>query len=246
MMYDGLAPADLAARLKAPGCLSLVSVTSTMDIVHELAGEGAPAGTVVLADEQVAGRGRQGRPWHSPRGAGVWLGYLARPQRATEGSVLSLRAGLAVVEAVAEVGANARLKWPNDVVLEDRKLAGILCEARWVADRLAWLAVGIGINVRGPLPDHIADRAIALTEVVPGATRLQVLEALVPRLHRLPDMPGLTDDERAAYQRCDWLAGRGIREPVRGVALGVDRDGALMVETGHGVSRVVGGSIECS
>src|SRR5207249_77753 len=74
MTYDGLAPTDLAARLRVPGCLSLVSVTSTMDIIHELAGEGAPAGTVVLADEQVAGRGRQGRHWHSPRGLGIWLG----------------------------------------------------------------------------------------------------------------------------------------------------------------------------
>lgn len=246
MNYDGVAPADLAKRLQAPGCLSLVSVTSTMDIVHELAAERAPAGTVVLADEQVAGRGRQGRQWHSPRGGGVWLGYLARPSKATEAGVLSLRVGLAVVEAIADVGAATRLKWPNDVLLEDRKLAGILCEARWVADKLAWVAVGIGINVHGPLPGDIADRAIALAEVVPGATRVAVLEALVPRLHRLPDAPGLTDAERAAYERCDWLAGRTILEPVRGVAMGVDRDGALLVETGRGVSRIVGGSIECS
>ena len=246
MNYDGLAPADLAARLKAPGCLSLVTVTSTMDIVHELATEGALAGTVVLADEQVAGRGRQGRRWHSPRGGGVWLGYLARPVNATEGGVLALRAGLAVVEAIAEAGASARIKWPNDVLLEDRKLAGILCEARWVADTLAWVAVGIGINVHGPLPVDIANSAVALSEVVPGVTRLTVLDALVPRLHRLPDVPGLTDAERAAYERCDWLAGRSIKEPVRGIALGVDRDGALLVETGRGVSRVVGGSVECS
>ncbi|MSR07310.1 MAG: biotin--[acetyl-CoA-carboxylase] ligase [Gemmatimonadetes bacterium] len=246
MNYDGVAPEELAARLKAPGCLSLVSVTSTMDIVHELAGEGALAGSVVLADEQVAGRGRQGRRWHSPRGGGVWLGYLARPGKATEAGVLSLRVGLAVVDAIAEVGASTRLKWPNDVLLEDRKLAGILCEARWVADRLAWVSVGIGINVHGPLHGDVADRAIALTEVVPGATRVAVLEALVPRLHRLPDKSTLTDAERAAYEKCDWLAGRTILQPVRGVALGVDTDGALLVETGRGVSRVVGGSIECS
>jgi len=246
VIYDGLQPADLAARLRAPGCLSLVSVTSTMDIIHELAGEGAPAGTVVLADEQVAGRGRQGRRWHSPRGGGIWLGYLVRPERATETGVLALRVGLATVEALAQVGAQPRLKWPNDILLEDRKVAGILCEARWSADRLSWVTVGIGINVRGPLPSEIAAHAIALAEVVGGATRVAVLEALVPRLHGLSDEPGLSDAERAAFERVDWLAGRALREPVRGTALGVDGEGALLVETGRGIERVVGGGVVCS
>src|SRR5712692_9312198 len=103
MIYDGLQPADLAARLRAPGCLSLASVTCTMDILHELAAEGAPAGTVVLADEQISGRGRQGRRWHSPAGNGVWLSYLSRPSHATESGVLALRVGLAVADALAEV-----------------------------------------------------------------------------------------------------------------------------------------------
>ncbi|MBI4420011.1 MAG: biotin--[acetyl-CoA-carboxylase] ligase [Gemmatimonadetes bacterium] len=246
MTYDGLAPADLAARLRAPGCLSLASVTSTMDIAHGLAAEGAPAGSVVLADEQVVGRGRQGRRWHSPAGSGIWLSYLLRPTRSTEGGVLALRVGLAVTDALAEVGAAARLKWPNDVLLEDRKLAGVLCEARWAADRLEWVAVGVGINVRGTFPPEIAPRAIALCEVVPSVTRLAVLEALVPRLHRLPDLPQLSEGERAAYQRVDWLAGRALDQPVRGRALGVDASGALLVETGRGTQRVLGGGVVCS
>jgi BirA family biotin operon repressor/biotin-[acetyl-CoA-carboxylase] ligase len=244
--YDGLQPADLAARLRAPGCLALVSVTSTMDIVHELAREGAPAGTVVLADEQVAGRGRQGRYWHSPRGAGIWLGYLVRPARATESGVLALRVGLAIVDALSDVAVTARLKWPNDVVVEGRKLAGVLCEARWAADRLTWIAVGVGINVHGPLPREIATDAIALSEVIPGLSRVAVLERLVPRLHVLGDDPVLTPAEREAFQRVDWLAGRRLKEPVRGIASGVDPQGALLVETGGGMQRVIGGGVVCS
>jgi BirA family biotin operon repressor/biotin-[acetyl-CoA-carboxylase] ligase len=246
VIYDGLQPADLAARLRAPGCLSLESVTSTMDIVHELAGEGAPGGTVVLADEQVAGRGRQGRRWHSPRGCGIWLGYLVRPRRTTEGGVLALRVGLAIVDALAELGVTAYLKWPNDVLVEDRKLAGILCEARWSADRLSWVTVGIGLNVTGTLPDDIASQAITLTEVDPGATRIKVLETLVPRLHALRDDPVLSDDEREAYQQVDWLAGRRVREPVQGIASGVDSTGALLVTGPRGMQRIVGGGVICS
>jgi BirA family biotin operon repressor/biotin-[acetyl-CoA-carboxylase] ligase len=245
MLYDGLTPASLAARLRAPGCLSLVSVTSTMDIIHELAGEGAPAGTVVVADEQVSGRGRQGRRWHSPAGKGVWLGFLLRPARAADPGVLSLRVGLAVAEALERCGTPVALKWPNDVLLRERKVAGILCEARWSADRLAWVAVGVGINVHGPLPDELARTAIALDEVVPGAGRVPVLEALVPRLQRLSDQPSLSQDERDAWARCDWLSGRRLTEPVPGIARGVDEGGALLVERDGTVGRVVAGTVVC-
>jgi BirA family biotin operon repressor/biotin-[acetyl-CoA-carboxylase] ligase len=245
MMYDGLEPADLAARLRAPGCLSLVSVTSTMDIVHELAGEGAPAGTVVLADEQVAGRGRQGRRWQSPRGGGIWLGYLVRPSRPTDTGVLSLRVGLALAEALSSLGVSVQLKWPNDVLVEDRKLAGVLCEGRWATDRLSWVCVGIGINVMGPLPADLATQAIVLGEVAPRLSRIDVLESLVPRLHALSDEPTMSEREREAFQQVDWLAGRRLREPIRGTALGVDAQGALLVDTGRGLQRVVGGGVQC-
>ncbi len=246
MNYDGLAPADLAARLRAPGCLSLESVTSTMDIIHELAAEGAPAGTVVLADEQIAGRGRQGRQWHSPRGCGIWLGYLVRPSRATENSVLSLRVGLAIAKTLDDLGVQAQLKWPNDVLVRNRKLSGVLCEARWAADRLSWVAIGIGLNVTGPLPPDIASHAIALSEVDPDLSRVRVLERLVPRLHSLGEAPTLADPEREDYARRDWLAGRALSEPAQGTARGVDAQGALLVETVKGIQRVVGGSVVCS
>jgi BirA family biotin operon repressor/biotin-[acetyl-CoA-carboxylase] ligase len=243
MRYDGLDPAALSARLGAPSCLALEKVTSTLDIIHELAGEGAPCGTLVLADEQVQGRGRQSRRWHSPKGSGVWLGNLKRPSVPMEGGLLAIRAGLCLVRALADLDVSAQLKWPNDVMVHDRKMAGILCEARWRGREVSWIAVGIGVNVHGPLPAEIADHAIALDEVLPGAERLAVLDALMPWLRALPDGATLDDDECLELGRCDWLAGRLIAKPWAGTARGIDRDGALLVETGDGVERIVGGTI---
>jgi BirA family biotin operon repressor/biotin-[acetyl-CoA-carboxylase] ligase len=241
--YDGLTPAQLAARIRATSCLVLPTVTSTLDIVHELAAEGAPAGTVVLADEQVRGRGRDGRRWLSPPGAGVLLGYLHRARGETLAGVLALRVGLAVGAALAALEVDVRLKWPNDVVLRDRKAGGILCEARSAPGAGSWVAVGIGLNVRSPVPAEVADRAAALGDVRSGLTRVAVLEALLPRLQQLDDGPTLTEDERRGYGERDWLAGREVVAPVAGRVAGVDVDGALVVETGSGVRRVLAGTV---
>lgn len=220
----------------------LGSVSSTLDLVHELAQEGAPAGTAVLADQQVQGRGREGRRWHSAPGSGILLGYLHRPRREAIAGVLALRVGLAVSEALAGLGIDAQLKWPNDVLIQGRKAGGILCEARTVS-RVAWAGVGIGLNVRGPVPAEVAGHALALDAVRPGITRLQVLEALLPRLHQLAEGATLSPAERDAYQRQDWLAGREVREPAAGKVLGVDGDGALLVETQTGPRRILAGTV---
>ncbi|MEE9534805.1 MAG: bifunctional biotin--[acetyl-CoA-carboxylase] synthetase/biotin operon repressor, partial [Acidimicrobiia bacterium] len=113
MKYDGLDANALSARLGVSDCVALEQVTSTLDIIHQLAEEGAPRGTLVLADEQVKGRGRQSRHWHSPRGAGVWLGSLQRPVAPVEGGVLAIRAGICLVRALADLDVVAKLKWPN-------------------------------------------------------------------------------------------------------------------------------------
>ncbi len=244
MNYDNVSSAELAARLRTPGLLCLPEVGSTLDIVHELAAEGAPAGTLVLTDMQTRGRGRQGRSWHSPPGIGVWLGYLVRVPHPLETGLLSLRVGLAMAEALADLGAGCRLKWPNDVLVADRKVAGILCEGRSVP--AAWVAVGIGVNVRGPLPEAIADTATTLDAHVPDVTRVGLLERLVPRLHMLSSRPELSDSEREAYRRHDWLFGRRLLEPVDGTALGIDADGALLVETGNGTRRVLTGTVRAA
>lgn len=242
MNYDGVSPDDLAERVGCRELICLAAVSSTLDVIHELAGEGAPGGLVVLADEQVLGRGRQGRAWYSPKGLGIWLGYLYRPPAPLETGVLALRVGLLVARAVSGVGAAPRIKWPNDILLADRKLAGVLCEARAERDE-SWVAIGIGMNVHGPLPSEFAWSATALDEHRPGVTRVQVLEELVPSLNALSPAPMLELLEHEELARYDWLRDRALSDPVPGVARGVDRDGALLVETPSGIERLVAGSV---
>lgn len=243
MTYDGLSPDDLARRTRTPGLVVLAEVTSALDVLHELAAQGARAGAAVLADVQTRGRGRQGRSWHSPAGQGIWLAYLVRPPVPLETGVLALRVGLAVAAALERLGAEPRVKWPNDVLLDGRKVAGILCEARAMPGEPGWVAVGIGMNVHGPLPAELSSSAVALDEIVP-ATRVAVLERLLPLLDGLALSPRLDEAERSVYAALDWLNGRQLRAPAAGVARGIDADGALLVETRAGPRRVVAGSVE--
>lgn len=156
---------------------------------------------------------------------------------------MALRVGLALAAMVERLGARVGLKWPNDVVAGERKLAGVLCEARWEGPRAQWIAIGIGMNVYGPLPEVLTDRAVALDELVPGVTRVAVLERLIPRLHQLRDAARLSDAERIAYARRNYLSGKRLLEPVLGEVCGVGPDGALLVEGAGTLQRVLGGSI---
>ena len=241
MSVDGIPPAALAERWGVPVCHWRSETTSTFDLLHALAADGAPAGTVVLADVQTAGRGREGRTWYSPPG-GVWLGVLYRPgAQAFSPGVTAIRLGMAVADAVdAEVGsAVAALKWPNDVLLRGRKLAGVLCEARWQGEALQWLAAGIGINVTNTIPEAVRDTAIALADVVPGLRRLTLLDRLVPLLLRVPASARLTPAELERFAARDWLSGRRLARPRTGIAVGVDQGGALLIDTMQGVEGVV-------
>lgn len=242
--YDGQSAAALATRWGVPECMVYERVSSTLDVVHTTAAAGGPAGLVVLADEQVAGRGRQGRVWLSPPGQGIWLGYLVRPAVGDAVGLLSIRVGLAVARALERLDVSLALKWPNDLMLRDHKLGGVLCEARWRGSRPAWVAVGVGLNVRGPLPDALRAAAVTLDTERPGVTRLDVLDCLVPELADLPEAVPLGAGELTAYARRDWLSGRRTRVPVSGTARGLAADGALLVDTDDGrVERVVGGTI---
>ncbi|MHB2034867.1 MAG: biotin--[acetyl-CoA-carboxylase] ligase, partial [Gemmatimonadaceae bacterium] len=129
--YDGVAADALAAMLGVPALELFDTVGSTLDVAHARAAEGAAAGTLILADEQTAGRGRQGRAWVSQRASGIWLTLIERPADPRAVDVLSLRLGLHAAAALAPfVHSPIGLKWPNDLYVDGRKLAGILVEAR--------------------------------------------------------------------------------------------------------------------
>ncbi len=245
LTLDGVPAGELARRWGVPRCELSARLGSTLDAAHDLGLRGAPAGATVIAEEQTTGRGRDGRTWHSPAG-GVWLALLLRPARAELG-VVSIRAGLALADAVdALLGrAETRLKWPNDVLLGDRKLAGILCEGRWQGETLQWLAVGVGVNVRNAIPAAVARRAVALAEWLPAVRRIDVLDRLVPALARIASgEPALSVAERAAFAARDWLRGRELRAPAAGRAGGVSPDGALLVEAGATTVAVREGHVE--
>jgi BirA family biotin operon repressor/biotin-[acetyl-CoA-carboxylase] ligase len=229
--YDGLDAEEIRRRTGAAQVELRSSVGSALDVAHQLAVSCAPQGLLVVAEEQTAGRGRQGRTWHSAAGAGVWLAALLRPEEPPSPGALAIRVGLAAVAAVQEVAPRAapRLKWPNDLMVRDRKAGGVLCEARWQGGKLGWIAVGVGINVRFPVAAEVRHSAIALKEAESSVTRVRLLEALVPRLWELAARPPRLDEaEKEAFLRLQWPAGG---EP--GTA-GVDAEGALLVSAADG------------
>lgn len=240
MTYDGWTAAALAAELALPQVALFDEAPSTMDVAHELAAAGAPAGTLVLADRQSAGRGRAGKGWSSPAGSGVWLTLVERPRDPAVLEVLSLRLGLRAAPVLDRwAPAPVRLKWPNDLYVARRKLAGVLVEARWREDRVEWVAVGVGVNVVAP-PE--LSTAVGLE---PGARRVEILAELVPALRAAAFATGpLTERELAAFAERDLARGRRARLPVRGVVRGIDALGALLVEgTAGAVESVRAGSL---
>jgi BirA family biotin operon repressor/biotin-[acetyl-CoA-carboxylase] ligase len=223
--WEGHTSAALARVLDVPHVEVLASVRSTMDIAHTLGAQGAPAGTMVLADEQTAGRGRAGRAWASPAGAGIWMTLLERPNDADALGVLSIRLGLKTAPVLERyVDEPVRLKWPNDVLLGGRKLAGILVETRWRDRQADWVAIGIGVNVTPP--DRV--EAAALRD---GTRRMDVLGELVPAVRAAARARGvLAPGELDAWAARDHAAGRRCRSPLVGRVRGLAADGSLMVE----------------
>jgi BirA family transcriptional regulator, biotin operon repressor / biotin---[acetyl-CoA-carboxylase] ligase len=210
-----------------------------MDTAHSLGAAGAPAGTLIIANEQTAGRGRQGTMWRSAAARGIWLTLLERPTDSTGLEVLSLRVGLAAAGALdAFAVAPVQLKWPNDLFVAGGKLAGVLVEARWRGRQPDWVAIGLGVNVR--LPDDLSSAA-ALRD---GTSRIEVLGSLVPALRAAAHGRGPLDTkELRAYAARDYARGRRCITPGRGVVAGVTPVGELAVETADGMEHHRAGSL---
>jgi BirA family biotin operon repressor/biotin-[acetyl-CoA-carboxylase] ligase len=235
-LYDGTTAEQLATALSLPRVVLFDQVTSTMDVANELGASGAAAGTLVLADAQVSGRGRAGRRWESRAGDGIWLTLLERMNDVAALDVLSLRAGIRVARALDRfAGSTIRLKWPNDLYLDSGKLGGILVETRWRGTRPDWTSIGVGINVRAV--EHPDGAALG------GAvSRLAVLGELIPAVRAAVAARGhLSEGERQEFARRDLALNRTCVEPVPGEVLGIAADGSLEVATPHGERVAVRG-----
>ena len=239
MRLDGATAAELREALDLPRVELLETTTSTLDVAHRLAAEGAPSGTLVIANEQTAGRGRGGKSWQSPPEAGLWLTLIERPADTSGLDVLSIRIGLAAAEALDRFAPEPiRLKWPNDLYVDRGKLAGILVEARWREQSVEWIAIGLGINVRAP--EDIEDAA----GLEPGTARVDVLVELIPSLRLAAGATGpLCAEELEEFNARDLARGRTCIQPARGRVAGITPNGELLVALADTVAPFRSGSL---
>jgi BirA family biotin operon repressor/biotin-[acetyl-CoA-carboxylase] ligase len=221
------------------------SLPSTNARARELAADGA-TDVAVVADEQTGGRGRLDRAWVSPPG-GIWLSIVCRPGiPPAHAPVLTLAAAVAATETARETGIDARIKWPNDLLVDsdgEKKLAGILTEMEGEADRVAWVAIGIGINVRA---EGLPDGATGLLAHTDSVDRRVFVQRLLERFDALRnDAKGVL----AAWRDHALTLGRRVRVEtgggtVVGRAVDVEFPGTLVVETDDGAVRVHAGDCE--
>jgi len=206
---------------------------STNARARELATAGAPHGTLVTADEQTAGRGRQGRVWSAPPGRALLMSLVLREWP----RLLPLAAALAVAEVAGEA---TTIKWPNDVLLDERKVAGILVEGR---SQEGWMVLGIGLNVALRLDDFPPElRDTAATLGGDPADVERALHELLGALHRWLSVPH--DDVVSAFRERDALAGREVSwADGSGVAEGIDGDGRLLVRAGDELVALDAGEV---
>jgi BirA family transcriptional regulator, biotin operon repressor / biotin---[acetyl-CoA-carboxylase] ligase len=231
-------------------------VGSTNDVAKQLADEGAAHGEVVVAEAQSAGRGRRGRSWASPPGRNVYLSVVLRPDlppaRAPE---LTLLGSVAACQAVRQAGVPAAIKWPNDLLVGDRKLAGILTEMAAEVDQVQWVVLGIGVNVNAQaedFPEEVRDLATSMAlERRHPIPRALFAAALLTALEEWLDRHAAEGFEpvRQAWRELSGTLGREVRVrtgegEVVGVAEDVDAAGALLVRTSQGPRRVIAGDVE--
>ncbi len=228
------------------------SVTSTMDVARYEAAAGAPEGAVVIADEQTAGRGRLGRRWVSPPGTNLYLSVILRPP-ATHLRQLSIITPLAICQAVEEVtGLAARIKWPNDVLIDQRKVGGVLLDAEIVGDRVQYAVAGIGLNVNFDPSTYEEIREIATSlkrELGREVSREAVLAALLNHLEQLYEGALRGEDVEQAWKERLETLGKSVRvhfadRVEEGVATDTDSDGALILRRDDGTTvRIEAGDV---
>ena len=235
---------NLATRRLGKRIHAYEETDSTMDIAHRLGSGGEPEGSVVVAEGQGKGRGRMGRSWASPKGKGVYCSILLRPPlRPSEVSRITLMAAVAVARAVQQAAdVKPQIKWPNDILIGSKKVAGILTELNGELNRVNYCVIGVGINVNTPAR-QLPPEGTSLSEEAGGkVSRVEVARALITQMDSLYEeflSRGL-EPILDGWRGFAGFLGRRIRveiqgRRVEGQAMDVDAGGALLVRTDTGL-----------
>jgi BirA family transcriptional regulator, biotin operon repressor / biotin---[acetyl-CoA-carboxylase] ligase len=251
--WEGQPAAVLARAWGAREVHLYAAVDSTNRVARRRAAAGAPAGTVILAEEQTAGRGRAGRSWASPPGLGLWCTVIARPGTGDALPLLPLLAGLDAARALEpELAGTIDIKWPNDLLIGGRKLGGVLCEGSWESGRPGAVAVGVGINIlhaSDDFPEALRESATSLRMAARGpVSRRVVADRLIRALvARCTGALQMAPEELASLRARDPLLGLPLEvtDPVTGVrtlagiGAGVAGDGALLLRERGGTTIAI-------
>lgn len=232
------------------------TIDSTNTKAQELAEKGYPSGTLVVADKQESGKGRRGRSWVSPSGTGIFMTLMIKPDiNPNNASMLTLVAALAVAKAITSVtGEEAMIKWPNDIVVNSKKVCGILTEMNAQFDYINHIVVGIGINVHNEsFPEEISQMASSLMIEAGGKRfhRAQIIAETMSYFEQYYDTFLKTQDLSALVREYDELLvnrNKSVRvldpkEPFDGKAMGITPKGELIVDTWESRKLVSSGEV---
>ena len=217
--------------------------------IKRLAKEGAPEGTLAVAEFQSAGRGRLGRSWEVPEGTSVMMSILLRPEFEPQyAPTLTLVMGMAVAKAVKNLGFDVSIKWPNDVVVSHKKICGILTEMGVRDGKIDYAVIGVGINVNiREFPEEMADKATSLyleagqefdRSRIPGLV-MEAFEEYYEKFAATCDLSGLKDEYESILANYNQPVRVLAKEPYEGIARGITDGGELLVEKADGTMAIV-------
>ncbi|MFG6114546.1 biotin--[acetyl-CoA-carboxylase] ligase [Halobacillus sp. MO56] len=225
-------------------------VSSTQDIAHQLAKEGYGHGTVVVADEQVKGKGRMSRAWHSKRNEGIWFSLLLKPELPpVQAPQITLLTAVVLAEAIASISdLSPQIKWPNDLLINHKKIAGILTEMQAEQDQIQYIVLGIGINVNqdeSSLPEDIRHKATSLRQES-GKTWdinwliqliLETFENTYEQFIQEGFLPIKNKWEKYGYRLGQEVTISTMRKTWQATLVGIEADGALLTRTEEGIQE---------